>query len=65
MYVGAPDPQDTVDIEGDPPVHMRITGGLHGDVATAAIAVNAIPSVMRAAPGLASMRDVPLVHFFR
>lgn len=65
MYVGAPDPQDTVDIEGDPPIHMRIAGGLHGDVATAAIAVNAIPSVIRAAPGLASMRDVPLVHFFR
>lgn len=64
MYVGAPDPQDTVEIEGDPPVRMTIAGGLHGDIATAAIAINAIPSVVRAAPGLASMSEVPLVHFW-
>lgn len=62
MYVGAPDPQDTVEIDGDPPVRMTIAGGLHGDVATAAISVNAIPSVMRATPGLATMSEVPLVH---
>ncbi len=64
MYLGAADPQDTVEIDGEPPVRMTVAGGLHGDIATAAIAINAIPSVMRAAPGLASMRDVPLVHFF-
>lgn len=64
MYLGAPDPQDTVDIDGDPPVHMTIAGGLHGDIATAAIVVNAIPSVVRAAPGLASMSEVPSVHFW-
>ncbi len=62
MYVGAPDPQDTVEVDGDPPVRMTIAGGLHGDVATAAISVNAIPSVMRATPGLATMSEVPLVH---
>jgi hypothetical protein len=64
MYVGAPDPQDTVEIDGDPPVRMTIAGGLHGDIATAAIVVNAVPSVIRAAPGLASMADAPLVHFW-
>ena len=64
MYLGAPDPQDTVEIEGDPPVHMTIAGGLHGDVATAAIVLNAVPSVIRAAPGLASMSEVPLIHFW-
>ncbi|MFN8504908.1 dihydrodipicolinate reductase [Kouleothrix sp.] len=64
MYLGAPDPQDTVEIDGDPPVRMTIAGGLHGDVATAAIAVNALASVVRAAPGLASMGEVPLVHFW-
>jgi 4-hydroxy-tetrahydrodipicolinate reductase len=64
MYVGAPDPQDTVEIDGDPPVHTTIAGGLHGDIATAAIAINAVPSVMRATPGLASMAEVPLVHFW-
>jgi 4-hydroxy-tetrahydrodipicolinate reductase len=64
MYVGAPDPQDTVELDSDPPVHMTIAGGLHGDIATAAIVVNAIPSVVRAVPGLASMADAPLVHFW-
>ncbi len=64
MYVGAADPQDTVTIDGDPPVHMTISGGLHGDLATAAIVVNAVPSVIRATPGLASMADLPLVHFW-
>ncbi|HEX9369512.1 MAG TPA: dihydrodipicolinate reductase [Roseiflexaceae bacterium] len=64
MYVGAPDPQDTVEIDGDPPVRMTIAGGLHGDVATAAMVVNAAPSVVRAGPGLASMGELPLVHFW-
>ena len=64
MYLGAPDPQDTVEIDGDPPVRLSVAGGLHGDIATAAIAVNAVPSVVRAAPGLASMSDLPLVHFW-
>jgi hypothetical protein len=64
MYVGAPDPHDSVEIDGDPPVRTTIAGGLHGDLATAAIVVNAIPSVIRAGPGLASMAEVPLVHFW-
>lgn len=64
MYVGAPDPQDTIEIDGDPPVRMSVAGGLHGDIATAAVSVNAIPSVIRAAPGLASMAELPLVHFW-
>ncbi|HJZ49155.1 MAG TPA: dihydrodipicolinate reductase [Roseiflexaceae bacterium] len=64
MYVGAPNPRDSVEIDGDPPVRMTMEGGLHGDVATAAIVVNATSSVMRSAPGLASMAEVPLVHFW-
>jgi 4-hydroxy-tetrahydrodipicolinate reductase len=64
MYVGAPDPCDSVEIDGDPPVRMTIDGGLHGDVATAALVVNAASSVVRAAPGLASMAEVPLVHYW-
>ena len=64
MYVGATDPQDTVEIDGDPPVKMTVTAELHGDVATAAIVINAVPSVVRAGPGLAGMSDAPLVHFW-
>ena len=64
MYVGAAEPQDTIEIDGDPPVHMTIAGGLHGDIATAALVVNSIPGVMRAGPGLASMRDISLAHYW-
>ncbi|MGQ9828499.1 MAG: NAD(P)H-dependent amine dehydrogenase family protein [Roseiflexus sp.] len=65
MYIGAPDPQDTIEIDGNPPLRMTIPGGIHGDIATAAIAVNAIASIRRAAPGLLSMTDVPPVHYYR
>lgn len=64
MYVGAPDPRDAIEIDGEPPVSMIVPGGFHGDVATAAVVVNAIPSVLRAAPGLATMSDLPLVHYW-
>jgi 4-hydroxy-tetrahydrodipicolinate reductase len=65
MYLGAPDPQDTIEIDGEPPVRMTVGGGLHGDFATAAMVVNAIPSVQRASPGLATMADLPLVHYWQ
>lgn len=64
MYLGAVDPQDTVEIDGEPPIRMTIAGGIHGDVATAAIVVNAIPNVIQAAPGLASMNEIPIVHYW-
>jgi 4-hydroxy-tetrahydrodipicolinate reductase len=64
MYVGAPDPQDTVEIDGDPPLRMTIAGGIHGDIATAAIVVNAIASVRKAESGLLSVTDVPIVHYW-
>ena len=35
-----------------------------GDIATAAISVNAIPKVMSARPGVLTMRDIPLVHSY-
>ena len=38
--------------------------GLHGDIVTAAVAVNAVTAVLRARPGLLTMRDVPLVSAF-
>jgi len=61
MYVGAPDPRDEVVIDGEPRVHMVMQGGVFGDTATAAIVANAIPTVRAAAPGLHTMRDLPVV----
>jgi len=63
-YLGSPETYDSVDIEGSPNLSMRIAGGIHGDVATASIVVNSIPKVLQAAPGLHTMRDLPLPSFF-
>lgn len=63
MYVGAPEPRDEIKIDGNPPIHMRVEGGIQGDIATAAMVVNAVPTIMRAAPGLATMVDVGVVHW--
>jgi len=62
-YLGAPESYDTVTIEGLPRIVQRIEGGLHGDIATASIAVNAVPQVLRVAPGLRTMIDMPIVSY--
>jgi 4-hydroxy-tetrahydrodipicolinate reductase len=59
-YLGAPESFDAVRLTGVPPLSMKIAGGIHGDIATAAIAVNAIPRVLEAEPGLRTMRDIPM-----
>jgi 4-hydroxy-tetrahydrodipicolinate reductase len=64
MYVGAESPRDHVMIDGVPPIDMTIAGGVAGDIATAAIVINAIPKLMAARPGFLTMRDLPLVHRF-
>jgi 4-hydroxy-tetrahydrodipicolinate reductase len=64
-YLGAPESYDSVLIEGLPRIHSKIAGGVHGDIATASIAVNSIPKVLTAAPGLRTMRDLPIPSFYR
>ena len=63
-YLGAPDSFDAVRVTGNPPLAMMIAGGVHGDIATAAITVNSIPKVLQAAPGLRTMRDMALPSFY-
>jgi hypothetical protein len=63
-YLGAPDTFDAVEIEGSPRLSLKIPGGIHGDIATASIIVNAIPRVIAAPPGLRTMRDMPLPSYF-
>jgi 2,4-diaminopentanoate dehydrogenase len=62
-YLGAPSAYDAVRIAGSPPLSMTIAGGIHGDVATAAVVVNSIPKVLQAPPGLRTMRDMVLPSF--
>jgi hypothetical protein len=63
-YLGAPETYDAVEIDGSPRLAMKIDGGIHGDIATVALVVNAIPRVLDAAPGLHTVRDMPLPSFF-
>ncbi len=64
MYVGAADPHDAVRIEGEPPLAMRIEGGIFGDTATVAALINAIPLVLSAQPGLRTALDLPVPRAF-
>lgn len=59
MAAGVDRPRDMVRIEGDPPIMMEIAGGIHGDVATWAIVVTAIPRVLGARPGLLTAVQLP------
>jgi len=65
MYVGAKDPQDSVRIQGVPPIDLTIRGGVQGDQATAAIVVNSIQNVVASGPGLKTMLDLAIVHATR
>jgi len=60
MYLGAPDPVDSIELNGVPDLKLAIPGGIHGDLATAAIAVNCIPALLEAKPGLLTSRDIPM-----
>jgi 2,4-diaminopentanoate dehydrogenase len=63
MYVGAKQPADTIELKGEPNLSLVIPGGTHGDVATAAVVVNAIPAILAASAGLRTARDLPLSFF--
>jgi 2,4-diaminopentanoate dehydrogenase len=63
-YLGAPESYDAVEITGSPMIRSRITGGVHGDIATASIVVNSLPKVLEVPPGLHTMRDMPLPSFY-
>jgi 4-hydroxy-tetrahydrodipicolinate reductase len=62
-YLGAPESYDSVLVEGSPRIYSRIEGGVHGDIATAAMTVNSIAAVINAPPGLRTMRDMRLPAF--
>lgn len=59
----AGDDGDTIRIDGRPNLTVKLEG-TNGDLATVAIAVNAIRRVREAEPGLVTMRDLPIVTIF-
>jgi len=62
-YLGAPETVDTVRVFGSPNLTSTIKG-IEGDVATASVAVNAIPKALVAKPGLRTMGDLPIVSWW-
>lgn len=64
MYVGADDPRDAVHIEGTPPIDLVVQGGIFGDTATIAALVNVIPLVLKAQPGLRTVKDLRIPRAF-
>ena len=62
--VGEPESYEQVHIDGEPAIQSKIAGGVNGDIATCAITLNAVRSVLAAGPGLKTMGDIPPVAFF-
>ena len=60
-FIGARESYDAVYITGTPNMEVVIKGGTHGDIATASMAVNSVPRVIDAPPGLVTMKDLPMV----
>jgi 4-hydroxy-tetrahydrodipicolinate reductase len=51
---------DVIHIKGKPDLEVQLKG-TNGDIATVAIAVNALSTAMDAVPGVMTMRDLPIV----
>lgn len=60
MYLGAPNPRDSIKVTGVPSLDVIVDGGTPGDPATVAILVNVLPRVIAARPGLLTMKDLTL-----
>ncbi|MEM3731507.1 MAG: hypothetical protein QW667_06360 [Candidatus Bathyarchaeia archaeon] len=61
-YVGAEEEYDEIFIKGVPTIKQKIQPCVHGDIGTVAIVVNSIPKVMKASPGLITMKDLTVPH---
>jgi 4-hydroxy-tetrahydrodipicolinate reductase len=62
MYLSAPNPIDAIKITGVPGLNLQIPAGIHGDLATAAVAVNCIPTILEVKPGLRTSKDNPMCY---
>ena len=54
---------DTIQITGEPMIRSTIEHGINGDIATCAITINAIHSVLSSRPGLVTMSDIMAVAY--
>jgi len=59
-YIGVEEEYDAITIEGVPNIKQKIQPCVHGDIGTIAMVVNSIPKVIKAPPGLFTMKDLPI-----
>ncbi|MBX3387224.1 MAG: hypothetical protein KF768_11690 [Phycisphaeraceae bacterium] len=57
-----PPPHDRLRIEAEPVIDATIAHGVHGDLATVSITLNAVRSLLAAPPGLHTMASIPPVR---
>ncbi len=62
--VGEPESYEEIRIEGDPSFSSRIAGGINGDIATCAVTLNVVRSILKVGPGLKTMADLPDPSWF-
>jgi len=62
--VGESESLDTIEIIGKPTIKSTIPGGVNGDIATCAITINAVRSILSAGAGLKTMLDLPVPGYF-
>jgi 4-hydroxy-tetrahydrodipicolinate reductase len=58
-HAGVEEEFDEIVIGGEPRIHQKILGGVHGDTGTVAVTVNTIPRAVQASPGLKVMSELP------
>jgi 4-hydroxy-tetrahydrodipicolinate reductase len=63
--VGEKESYDSIEINGTPSIKSTVPWGINGDIATCAIIINAIRSIMRVEPGLKTMLDLPVPTYFQ
>ncbi|MEW5899212.1 MAG: dihydrodipicolinate reductase [Bacillota bacterium] len=54
---------DRITVEGQPPLTLEVTGGVHGDLATASVIVNSIAALASLPPGLHTMLDLARARY--
>ncbi|HBG27804.1 MAG: hypothetical protein A2Y10_04335 [Planctomycetes bacterium GWF2_41_51] len=62
--VGEPQSYDRIMINGNPNIDSTIAGGVNGDIATCAITLNAVKSILSASPGLKTMGEMDAATYF-
>lgn len=61
--IGEPKSFDKITIKGTPTFTSEIDGGINGDIATCAITINCINSILKAQPGLQTMATIAVPGF--